>query len=323
MKTKRVVHSATAFAPATVANVAVGFDILGFAVESVGDLVTVTTTAEPSVTVREVTGAGGADFGPQIPLDPARNTATVGLIALREEQGLGYGFEVSIRKGIALGSGLGGSAASAVASLVAANSLLERPLEADALIAYALLGEQAASGAIHPDNVTPCLLGGLTLVTSVSPFRCVRLPVPRRILTVIVHPHTRVDTRDARRLLRAEVPLADLVKQTASLAGFVAGCYTDDLELIRESLRDHVIEPQRAPLIPAFAEMKAAALESGALGASISGSGPTVFAWVASADAAERARRSMLRALKEHGAVEADSWVTPVSELGARIVRED
>jgi homoserine kinase len=316
-------RSATAFAPATVANVAVGFDILGFAVETVGDRVTVITTEEPSVTIREVTGAGGAPFGSEIPLDPARNTATVGLMALREEQGLDFGFEVSISKGIALGSGLGGSAASAVASLVAANSLLARPLEAEALMPYALLGEQAASGAIHPDNVTPCLLGGLTLVTRLSPFRCVRLPVPREILTVLIHPHVRVDTRDARRMLRKEVPLADLVKQTASLAGFVAGCYTNDLELIGESLRDHVVEPQRAPLIPAFPQMKAAALEAGALGASISGSGPTAFAWVTSAEAAERVRRSMLRAFKEHAAAEADSWVSPVSELGARIIKED
>jgi homoserine kinase len=317
------VRSATAFAPATVANVAVGFDILGFAVESVGDRVTVTTTDEPSVTIREVTDAGGAPFGPEIPLDPARNTATVGLMALCEEQGLDFGFEVSINKGIALGSGLGGSAASAVASLVAANSLLARPLDASALLPYALLGEQAASGAIHPDNVTPCLLGGLTLITSMNPFRHVRLPVPGQILTVLVHPHTRVDTRGARRMLRGEVPLADFVKQTAAVAGFVAGCYTDDLELIRESLRDHVVEPQRAPLIPAFAEVKAAALESGALGASISGSGPTVFAWVTSPEAAERVRHSMLRAFKEHGATEADSWVSPVSQLGARIIKEE
>jgi homoserine kinase len=316
-------RSATAFAPATVANVAVGFDILGFAVEAVGDRVTVRTTEEPSVTIREVADADGAPFGSGIPLDPARNTATVGLIALREEQGLDFGFEVSVGKGIALGSGMGGSAASAVASLVAANALLARPLDAEALLPYALLGEQAASGAIHPDNVTPCLLGGLTLVTSVSPFRCVQLPVPRQILTVLVHPHVRVDTRAARRLLLTEVPLADFVKQTASLAGFVAGCYTGDLELLRESLRDRVVEPQRAPLIPAFAEVKAAALEAGALGASISGSGPTVFAWVTSADAAERVRRSMLRAFKEHGGTEADSWVSPVSELGARIINAE
>ena len=312
-------RSATAFAPATVANVAVGFDVLGFAVEAVGDRVKVTTTEQPSITLREVTDAGGAHFGPEIPLDPARNTATVGLIALLDEQRPGFGFEVSVSKGIALGSGMGGSAASAVASLVAANSLLARPLDTEALLPYALLGEQAASGAIHPDNVTPCLLGGLTLITSLSPFRCVRLPVPREILTVLVHPHVRVDTRGARKLLRPEVPLADFVRQTAAIAGFVAGCYTGDLELIRESIRDHVVEPQRAALIPAFAEVKAAAKEAGALGASISGSGPTVFAWATSPEMAERVRHSMLRAFREHGGTEVDSWVSPVSELGARV----
>jgi homoserine kinase len=316
-------RSATAFAPATVANVAVGFDVLGFAVESVGDRVTLTTTEHPSVILREVTDADGVPFGTEIPLDPTRNTATVGLIALLEEQKPGFGFEVSVGKGIALGSGMGGSAASAVASLVAANSLLESPLETEALLPYALLGEQAASGAIHPDNVTPCLLGGLTLITSLNPFRCVRLPVPRRILTVLVHPHVRVDTRGARKLLRTDVPFADFIRQTAAIAGFVAGCYTDDLELIRESLNDRVVEPQRAALIPAFAEVKAAALEAGALGASISGSGPTVFAWVTSPETAERVRHSMLRAFHKHGGTEADSWVSPVNERGARIIREE
>jgi homoserine kinase len=313
-------RSATAFAPATVANVAVGFDILGFAVEQIGDRVTVSTTAEPWVTIREITGADGTPADPEIPSDPARNTATVGLDALREDLKLECGFEVSIGKGIALGSGLGGSAASAVASLVAANSLLERPLDAESLLQYALLGEQAASAAFHPDNVAPCLLGGLTLVTSMSPPRYVRIPVPERILTVLAHPHTRIDTRDARRMLRAEVPLADYVRQSASLAGFIAGCYTNDYELIGDCLRDIVVEPQRAPLIRGFAEVKAAAIEAGALGASISGSGPTVFAWVVGADAAERVRRALVRAFLEHGATAADSWVSPVSMRGARLV---
>ena len=313
--------SATAFAPATVANVAVGFDILGFAVESVGDTVTVSTTEEPSVTVREITGEGGAPLDADIPRDPARNTATVGLIALREDLKLASGFEVSINKGIALGSGMGGSAASAVAGLVAANALLERPLDAESLLPYALLGEQAASAAFHPDNVAPCLLGGLTLVTSMSPLRYVRIPVPERILTVLAHPHVRVDTRAARRLLRTEVALTDHVKQSASLAGFVAGCYTNDYELIGECLRDVIIEPQRASLIEGFAEVKAAAIETGALGASISGSGPTVFAWVTSSEAAERVRRAMVSAFVEHGSTEADSWVSPVSARGARVLR--
>ena len=312
---------ATAFAPATVANVAVGFDILGFAVEQVGDLVTVSKTEAPSVVVTEIVGADGAPADHEIPKDPARNTATVGLVALREDLKLDFGFEVSIRKGIALGSGLGGSAASAVAGVVAANALLERPLDAEALLGYALLGEQAASGAVHPDNVAPCLFGGLVLVTSLSPLRYVRVPVPGRILTVLAHPHTRIDTRAARRLLRAEVPLADHIKQSASLAGFVAGCYTGDLELIGECFRDVVIEPQRAALIRGFAQVKAAAVEAGALGASISGSGPTVFAWVVGADAAERVRQAMVGAFLEHGATVADSWISPVGTQGARVVR--
>jgi homoserine kinase len=313
--------SATAFAPATVANVAVGFDILGFAVESVGDRVTVSTTDEPSITVREIIGAGGASAHNEIPFDPARNTATVGLLALREELKLNFGFEVSIDKGIALGSGMGGSAASAVAAIVAANSLLEETLDAESLLRYALLGEQAASAALHPDNVAPCLFGGLTLVTSMSPLRYVRLPVPEKILTVLAHPHVRIDTRDARRVLRAEVALRDHIKQSASLAGFVAGCYTNDYELIGESLRDVVIEPQRAPLIHGFAEAKKAALDAGALGASISGSGPTAFAWVTSKDAAERVRQAFVRAFQEHGVAGVDSWISPVSMKGARVLR--
>jgi homoserine kinase len=311
---------ATAFAPATVANVAVGFDILGFAVESVGDRVTVSTTEEPSVTVRDIKGAGGAQADSEIPTDPVRNTATVGLIALREDLRLPFGFEVSIGKGIALGSGMGGSAASAVAALVAADSLLERPLDAESLLHYALLGEHAASAAFHPDNVAPCLFGGLTLVTSTSPLRYVRIPVPERILTVLAHPHSRVDTRSARRLLRPEVSLADHVRQSASLAGFVAGCYTNDYELIGDCLRDVIIEPQRASLIHGFAEVKTAAINAGALGASISGSGPTMFAWVTSVDVAERVRHAMVRAFIEHGAAEADSWISPVSTQGARVI---
>jgi homoserine kinase len=312
---------ATAFAPATVSNVAVGFDILGFAVEQVGDRVTVSKTEAPSVIINDITNADGGRADPGIPSDPARNTATVGLKAFCEDLKLDCGFEVSISKGIALGSGMGGSAASVVGALVAANSLLERPLAAESLLRYALVGEQAASAAIHPDNVAPCLFGGLTLVTSMSPLRYVRIPVPEQILTVLARPHVRIDTRAARGLLRVEVPLAAHVRQSASLAGFVAGCYTNDLGLIGDCLRDHVVEPQRAALIPGFAEVKAAAVEAGALGASISGSGPTVFAWVVGADAAERVRRAMVSAFMEHGAAEADSWVSPVSAQGARVVR--
>ena len=318
-------RSATAFAPATVANVAVGFDILGFAVESVGDVITVTLTDREtdraSVRIKEIVNDAGTSDPMDISLDPARNAATVGLMKLSDELRLNFGFEVTIKKGIALGSGLGGSAASAVGALVAANSLLECPVPIHALLEYALLGEQAASGAAHADNIAPCLLGGLTLVLSVHPFRYVSLPVPAGILTVLVHPRLRVDTFNARSILKPSVPLADHVQQSANLGGFIAGCFGNDLEMIGHSLADVVIEPQRASLIPGFAEVKAAALECGAIGASISGSGPSVFAWVTSAEAAVQVRDAMVQAFAAHGLTEVDSWISSVSQRGATIIR--
>jgi len=313
--------TATAFAPATVANVAVGFDILGFAIESVGDVVTVSTTDRGSVRINEIVNDTGTSGGLDMPIDPAKNAATVGLMKLCDKLRLNFGFELTIRKGIALGSGMGGSAASAVGALVAANSLLERPLPKQELLDYALLGEQAASGTAHADNIAPCLLGGMTLVLSVDPVRYVSLPVPARILTVLVHPRLRVDTQNARSILRPGVTLADHVQQSANLGGFIAGCFGNDLELIRLSFCDLVIEPQRAPLIPGFAEVKAAAIEHGAIGASISGSGPSVFAWVTSDETALQVQHAMVQAFKSHGLTEVDSWISAVSQQGATIIR--
>ncbi|HJZ81960.1 MAG TPA: homoserine kinase [Pyrinomonadaceae bacterium] len=315
-------RSATAFAPATVANVAVGFDILGFAIESIGDEVTVSITSDQSVRVAPVRDLADFAAAPDVPLEADKNAATVGLIKLRQDLHLDFGFEVSLRKGIALGSGLGGSAASAVGGLVAANSLLETPLPKEALLQYALLGEEASSAAAHPDNIAPCLLGGMTLVLSMDPFRYVSLPVPKEILAVVVHPRIRVDTRHARHILKPDVPLADHVRQSARLGGFVAGCFQGDVEMIRRSFADVVIEPQRAPLIPGFAEVKAAALDQGALGASISGSGPSVFGLVTSDEAAARVRDAMVGAFKANGLNALDSWISPVNQQGARIIDE-
>lgn len=313
-------RSATAFAPATVANVAVGFDILGFAIESVGDVVTVSITDDGSVRIKEILDAPSGPASLDVPLDAEKNAATVGLLKLREDLRLDFGFQVELRKGIALGSGMGGSAASAVGGLIAANSLLETPLPREALMKYALLGEQAASGASHPDNIAPCLLGGMTLVLSGEPFRYVLLPVPEEILTVIIHPRIRVDTRRARAILKPDVSLADHVRQSASLAGFISGCFRNDVEMIRQSLDDFLIEPQRAPLIPGFAEVKAAALHQGALGTSISGSGPSVFALTTSEQTAARVRDAMESAFRAQGVTEVDSWISPVNRQGARIV---
>jgi len=315
------VRSATAFAPATVANVAVGFDILGFAIEPVGDTVTVSIADDSSVRIRQIL-KGLSEPLDAPPLDTDRNAATVGLIKLREDLGLEFGFEVVLRKGIALGSGMGGSAASAVGGLVAANSLLESPLPREALLKYALLGERAASGASHPDNIAPCLLGGMTLVISADPFRYVSLPVPEEILAVVIHPRIRVDTRNARSILKENVSLIDHVRQSAALGGFISGCFQGDIDLIRHSLNDFLIEPQRAPLVPGFADVKAAALEQGALGATISGSGPTLFALVTSEAEAARVRDAMEHGFRANGLADVDSWISPINRQGARIIDE-
>jgi homoserine kinase len=295
-----------------VANVAVGFDLLGFPVESVGDEIEVRRVEAPGVRI--------VDGGEGLPTDPAKNTATVGLVDLARELDLSFGFEVAVRKGIPLGSGMGGSAASSVGALVAANALLQEPVSRERLLRYALMGEFVASGASHPDNVAPCLYGGLTLTRSIDPVEVIKIPVPRSVLCVLVHPHARLDTRTSRGVLKRELALGDHVRQSLNLASVLAGCYTGSLELIRGALADVVVEPQRAPLIKGFAEAKAAALAAGALGCSISGSGPSVFAWVDSSAAASAARDGMVAAFARAG-VGADAWISRVSDRGARVVK--
>jgi homoserine kinase len=306
--------SATAFAPATVGNTAVGFDILGFALEGVGDRVTVERTAEPTVSVESISGVAGSG---SIPRDPARNTATVGLVEMVRELRLPFGFRVHLEKGIPLGSGMGGSAASAVGAAVAANALLDERLPDDQLLRYALLGEQAASGSAHADNAAPCLYGGLAL--DLGGAGIVRLPVPPGILCVLVHPHLKLETREMRGVLRREVPLEAFVRQGALLAGFISGCYEGNLERIGRCLADVVIEPQRERFIPGFLDAKRAALEAGALGFSISGSGPSVFAWVAGGEQAREVQAAIRREFRRHR-VECDAWISPISATGAHVV---
>ncbi|MCM2278863.1 MAG: homoserine kinase [Oligoflexia bacterium] len=309
---------AAAFAPATVANVGVGFDILGFAIDGLGDRVTVSRT--PFAGRVEIEGVA-APQGMDIPADPARNTATAGLLHLAEELAVPHGFRVRIEKGIPLGSGMGGSAASAVAGVVAANALLDRPLPREKLLHYALIGEAVASGSIHGDNVAPCLLGGLMLVRSVAEGAedVVPLPVPAELRCVVVHPGFRLDTREARAALAPDVPLKRHVAQSANLAGLLAGLYRSDLALVGRSLADVLIEPQRARLIPGFEAVKRAALGAGALGCSISGAGPSVFAWVDSEAVAKRAKEEMSRAFEAAGAQSVRAWISPIRAAGAVI----
>jgi homoserine kinase len=308
-------RSATAFAPASVGNVAVGFDILGHSVAALGDRVRVQRRDEPGVSVRSITGVVQG-----LPLDAERNTAGMAALALQRELGLPFGFELDIEKGIPLGSGLGGSAASAVAAVVAAAALVEQPLDRTQLLKFAMQGEAVASGSVHVDNIAPSLFGGLVLTVGIDRPQVRQIPVPDAIRCVLVHPHMVLETRAARAILKNSVELSDVIWQTANLAGFLAGCYTSDLPLIRESLLDVIVEPQRQALIPGFSDVKRAGLAAGALGGSISGAGPTVFAWSETGDA-ERVRAAMVAAFASHG-LESDSWVSALDPEGARVVSD-
>jgi len=305
---------ARAFAPGSVGNIGVGFDLLGHSIAGVRDVAIVRRIDEPVVRIRAIRG-NSAGAG-SLPMEAGRNTAGQALIALREHLGLVHGFELEIEKGIPLGSGLGGSAASCVAALIAANALLDVPLPREALYPFALDGEAVSSGSRHGDNVAPMLLGGVVMATAT---RMIQLDAPDWLHAVVVHPDQVLETRRARAALADPYPLPVIVEQSAHLALFLTGLQRGDAALIREGLVDLLVEPRRAPLIPGFAQVKAAALDHGALGASISGGGPSVFAWFGSKSGAEEAAPAMRAAFVEAG-FDSRSYVTPVAGPRAEVI---
>jgi homoserine kinase len=304
-------RAACAFAPASVGNVAVGFDLLGHSVAGAGDRAEVRRIDEPVVRIAAIRGCVDG-----LPLDPLRNTAGTALLSLRHALGLSGGFELVLHKGIALGSGMGGSAASCVAALVAANALLEQPLSREALYPFALDGEAVASGSRHGDNLGSMLLGGLVLST---PDRLLRVPVPAAWHCALVHPHVVLETRKARAALVGDYELAEFVAQSSHLALVLAGCYQGDAALVREGLDDVLVEPRRASLVPHFAQVKQAALDHHALGASISGAGPSVFGWYENRADAEAAGAAMRAAFLAAG-LDSDVWVSPINGPAARLI---
>ncbi|MFZ5786684.1 MAG: homoserine kinase [Acidobacteriota bacterium] len=303
---------ATAFSPASIGNVAVGFDILGHSFEGPGDRVTVTRTTTGEVRIVAIRGAAIP-----LPMVAADNTAGRALITLQRSIPAGIGFDVEIDKGIAMGSGMGGSAASAVAAVVAANAVLEAPLSTEVLYQAAIQGEAAATGAAHGDNVGPMLLGGLVIAPEKG--AAVKVPTPAWLHVALVHPHFVLETRKARAALGGAYELHDFVVQSEGLALLLAGCFTGDVSLIRRGFRDVLVEPRRAGLIPGFAQVKQAALDAGALGASIAGAGPSVFGWFDSREQAERAADAMVTAFRAAG-LESDRFVSPVSGPAARVI---
>lgn len=316
---RRRIHTHRAFAPATVSNVACGFDVLGFAIAGPGDLVIAEESAEPGIVIAELAGDGG-----RLPREAERNTAGVATRALLERAGLaGRGVSLRIEKQMPLASGLGSSAASAVAAVVAVDALFGLGLAKPELLACALEGEKMACGSAHADNAAPSLYGGFVLVRGSEPagdpLEVVELPLLPGLTCALVRPHVEVETRGARRVLGDNVSLGVVVRQCGNLAALVAALFRQDFGLLARSLEDHIAEPKRAVLVPGFRAVQAAAREAGALGCSLSGSGPSIFALCASPESAEKVADAMMAAAGAL-AIPADRWISPAGTRGAHLL---
>jgi homoserine kinase len=308
-------QSVTAFAPATVSNVGCGFDVLGFALEAPGDEVSARLLGpgEP-VVIDDIAGDEG-----RLPREAARNTAGVAARALLDAVGERRGVALTIRKGLPLAGGLGGSAASAAAAAVAVDALLGTNVPPARLVACALEGERLGAGSAHADNIAPAIYGGLVLVRESAPPDVIRLPVPAGLSAVVVHPDLEIETARARALLGDTVPLAAAIRQSANLGAFVDALHRGDLAQLARAIEDAIAEPRRAPLIPGLAAIKRAAVDAGALGAGISGSGPSLFALCASRSIAERVADAMSAAVLREIGSEPQRYVSALS-AGARVV---
>jgi len=305
----------TVFAPASVANLAVGYDSLGLCLDGPGDEVSVSFSSEPGVHIAAIHGDHG-----KLPLIAAKNTAGRAAQALLERLGdKSIGISLTINKLMPFGSGMGSSSASAVGGAMAVNELLDKPFSKEELLPFTALGEQVADNAWHLDNVAPSLLGGIVLVRDSKTCDVQSLEVPAGLCVCVVHPDLQILTKDSRAVLSDVVPLSTAIKQQANLAGFVIGLYKNDFDLIRRSFVDHMIEPQRAKLIPAFEELKSAVLEQGALGFSISGAGPSVFALCADQAISIRCGDQIQKIWNHHG-ITSQVYQSGVNLNGARLV---
>ena len=309
------------FAPASVSNLGPGFDVLGLAVYRPGDLVEAECGTGPGLEIVEVTGDEG-----QLPRDATRNVAGVaGASVLRELVSRGFtgssdspGVRLRVHKQMPLASGLGSSAASSVAGAMAVNELFGAPLARHELLPHALAGERAAAGSGHADNAAPCLLGGIILVRGYEPLEVLQLPVPPALRVVVVHPHARVETSRARALLRGYgFPIEQAVANLGNLGAFVAALYRGDLELLGRTIEDRLVEPLRISLIPGYPEVKRAAVAAGALGCSISGSGPSIFALAGDDGTAGQVAAAMQQAFRDAAGLDSEAYAGPVNLAGA------
>lgn len=303
------------FAPATVANVVCGFDVLGFAVNEPGDEVIMRFTDRKNVVIRAIHGDDG-----RLPVDPEKNTVSAVVINYLEKIGeQGRGVEIELFKKMPIGSGLGSSAASTVAGLFAINTLFDNRLSREELLPFAIEGEFLACGGKHADNVAPALFGGFVLIRSYDPLDVIRLHTPEGLICSLIHPQIEVETRDARKIIKKSVPLTDAITQWGNIAGLVSGLFLEDYALISRSMKDVIIEPVRSILIPDFYVLKQKALDAGALGFGISGSGPAVFALSNDSSIARKVTEAVQQHLKQQD-IDSETYVSPVNERGPFII---
>jgi homoserine kinase len=306
----------TVIAPATVANVGLGFDFMGFALQGTGDRVTLSLPGDGAETSIGLSGR----YGDLIPDDPLKNTAGVATSAYLIYMGHPETkLKIEIEKNLPIGSGLGSSASSAAAALYALNILMDSPLTTEQLIPFGMEGERAACGTAHADNIAPSLLGGFVIIRSYDPLDIIRLQCPADLYCTVIHPHLEVRTSDARRILRRDIPLGDVTKQCANVAAFIAGIIRGDYNLIGRSMHDILVEPKRIQLIPGFENARMSALEAGAIGCGISGSGPSVFALCRGDMISERVAGAMKKSLSGVG-LDSDSFISPLNAPGACMV---
>jgi len=302
------------FAPATVANVGCAFDVLGFALSAPGDEIILEENNLGKIRIATIEGDGGV-----LSKQADQNTASFSLTRFLQTIRSNQGFDIHLKKKMPLGSGLGSSAASAVAAVFAANYLLDSPFSKVDLLPFAMEGERIACGSAHADNVAPSLMGGFVLISSYQPLIVRSIPVPKDIMAVVVHPSIEVRTRDAREVLKTKISLKSAASQWGRVGGLISGLYTSDFPLISASLVDQIIEPARAVLIPGFYRVKQAAMENGALGCSISGSGPSVFALTGPGSDPELIAAAMKKAFSEIE-IPSTAYISSINPEGPRVL---
>lgn len=302
------------FSPATVANVSCGFDVLGFCLDNIGDEMVVRKTTEKGVKITKIVGA-------DLPFETKKNVAGVAALAILKAANTDFGVEIEIYKNIKPGSGVGSSSASASGAVFAINELLGKPFNKQELTAFGMKGEALASGAEHADNVAPGIFGGFTLVKEISPLKVVQLPTPSELYTTVIHPQIEVKTSEARAILPKEVELNKAIKQWANVGSLVSALYDSDYDLIADSLNDFIVEPHRSKLIPHFDEVKKAMLKAGALGAGISGSGPSIFSLSKGKETAEKVAIAIKEVYQSTG-IKFEVYLSKVNAEGIRIIND-